>query len=160
MCLGPTWTLPGWPTESAAPTSIGPGAASAYDCSPRWRAPARLDAMDFDLSDDHRLLRDTVRQFAEAEIAPVAEELDRTKSFPYEIVSQLGKLDLMGIPFPQEYGGAGGDSVASAGGGPRPRGAAAGGAPPRSPAGGGGGRGRGPSLGRPPLRAPPRAGAP
>jgi short/branched chain acyl-CoA dehydrogenase len=67
--------------------------------------------MDFDLSDDHRLLRDTVRQFAEAEIAPVAEELDRTKSFPYEIVSQLGKLDLMGIPFPQEYGGAGGDSL-------------------------------------------------
>src|ERR1035441_5201990 len=111
MCLGPTWTSPGWPTESAAPTSIGPGAGSAYDCSPRWRAPARLDAMDFDLSDDHRLLRDTVRQFAEAEIAPVAEELDRTKSFPYEIVSQLGKLDLMGIPFPQEYGGAVGDSL-------------------------------------------------
>jgi short/branched chain acyl-CoA dehydrogenase len=67
--------------------------------------------MEFDLSDDHRLLRDTVRQFAEAEIAPAAEELDRTKSFPYEIVRQLGKLDLMGIPFPQEYGGAGGDSL-------------------------------------------------
>jgi len=67
--------------------------------------------MDFDLSHDHRLLRDTVRQFAEAEIAPVAEELDRTKSFPYEIVSHLGKLDLMGIPFPHEYGGAGGDSL-------------------------------------------------
>jgi short/branched chain acyl-CoA dehydrogenase len=67
--------------------------------------------MEFDLSHDHRLLRDTVRQFAEAEIAPVAEELDRTKSFPYEIVRQLGKLDLMGIPFPHEYGGAGGDSL-------------------------------------------------
>src|ERR1039458_8490585 len=67
--------------------------------------------MEFDLSDDHRLLRDTVRQFAEAEIAPAAEELDRTKSFPYEIVRQLGKLDLMGIPYPQEYGGAGGDSL-------------------------------------------------
>jgi short/branched chain acyl-CoA dehydrogenase len=67
--------------------------------------------MQFDLSHDHRLLRDTVREFAEAEIAPVAEELDRTKSFPYEIVSQLAKLDLMGIPFPQEYGGAGGDSL-------------------------------------------------
>src|ERR1700744_2713988 len=70
--------------------------------------------MDFDLSDDHRLLRDTVRDFARQEIAPVAEELDRTKSFPYEIVKRLGELDLMGIPFPEEYGGAGGDSLAYA----------------------------------------------
>src|SRR5438477_12670985 len=70
--------------------------------------------MDFGLSDDHRLLRATVREFAEQEIAPVAEELDRTKSFPYEIVRRLGELDLMGIPFPEEYGGAGGDSLAYA----------------------------------------------
>ena len=48
------------------------------------------------------------------EIAPVAEELDRTKSFPYEIVRRLGELDLMGIPFPEEYGGGGGDSLAYA----------------------------------------------
>jgi short/branched chain acyl-CoA dehydrogenase len=70
--------------------------------------------MQFDLSDDHRLLRDTVRDFARQEIAPVAEELDRTHSFPYEIVKRLGELDLMGIPFPEEYGGAGGDSLAYA----------------------------------------------
>jgi short-chain 2-methylacyl-CoA dehydrogenase len=70
--------------------------------------------MDFDLSPDHELIRRTVREFAEAEVAPVAEELDRTKSFPYEIVAQLGKLGLMGIPFPQEYGGGGGDTVAYA----------------------------------------------
>src|SRR3981081_4745958 len=70
--------------------------------------------MQFDLSDDHRLLRDTVREFARQEIAPVAEELDRTKSFPYEIVRRLGELDLMGIPFPEEYGGAGGDTLAYA----------------------------------------------
>jgi short/branched chain acyl-CoA dehydrogenase len=70
--------------------------------------------MQFDLSDDHRLLRDTVREFARQEIAPVAEELDRTKSFPYEIVKRLGELDLMGIPFPEAYGGAGGDSLAYA----------------------------------------------
>jgi short-chain 2-methylacyl-CoA dehydrogenase len=70
--------------------------------------------MDFDLSDHHRLLRDTVRDFATQEIAPVAEELDRTKSFPYEIVKRLGELDLMGIPFPEEYGGGGGDSLAYA----------------------------------------------
>ena len=70
--------------------------------------------MDFDLSPDHELIRRTVREFAEAEVAPVAEELDRTKSFPYEIVAQLGKLGLMGIPFPQEYGGGGGDTLAYA----------------------------------------------
>ena len=70
--------------------------------------------MALDLSDDHRLLRSTVREFAEQEIAPVAEELDRTKSFPYAIVRRLGELDLMGIPFPEELGGAGGDSLAYA----------------------------------------------
>ena len=70
--------------------------------------------MDLDLPDHHRLLRETVRDFATAEIAPVAEELDRTKQFPYEIVKRLGELDLMGIPFPEEYGGAGGDSLAYA----------------------------------------------
>jgi alkylation response protein AidB-like acyl-CoA dehydrogenase len=70
--------------------------------------------VDFDLSHDQRLLRQTVREFAEHEIAPVAEELDRTKSFPYEIVRRLGELDLMGIPFPEEYGGAGADSLSYA----------------------------------------------
>jgi short-chain 2-methylacyl-CoA dehydrogenase len=70
--------------------------------------------MDFDLSPDHELIRRTVREFAEGEVAPVAEELDRTKSFPYEIVKQLAKLNLMGIPFPEEYGGGGGDTLAYA----------------------------------------------
>src|SRR6201996_5233583 len=70
--------------------------------------------MDFDLSPDHELIRRTVREFAEGEVAPVAEELDRTKSFPYEIVRQLGALNLMGIPFPEEYGGGGGDTLAYA----------------------------------------------
>ncbi len=68
--------------------------------------------MDFTLSDDHRLLQRTVRDFARQEVAPVAEELDRTKSFPYDIVRKLGELNLMGIPFPEEYGGAGGDTLA------------------------------------------------
>ncbi len=70
--------------------------------------------MDFDLPPDHELIRATVREFAEAEIAPVAEELDRTKAFPYEIVAKLGELGLMGIPFPEEVGGAGGDALAYA----------------------------------------------
>jgi short-chain 2-methylacyl-CoA dehydrogenase len=67
--------------------------------------------VNFDLSDEQRLLRDTVRDFARQEVAPVAEELDRTKSFPYEIVAKLGKLGLMGIPFPEEYGGGGADTL-------------------------------------------------
>ena len=70
--------------------------------------------MDFDLSPDHELIRRTVREFAEGEIAPVAEELDREKRFPYEIVAQLGELGLMGIPFPEDVGGAGGDTLAYA----------------------------------------------
>src|SRR5581483_8682286 len=70
--------------------------------------------MEFDLADHHRLLRDTVRDFAQQEIAPAAEELDRNKRFPYDIVKRLGELDLMGIPFPERFGGGGGDSIAYA----------------------------------------------
>ena len=70
--------------------------------------------MDFDLSPDHELIRRTVRDFAEGEVAPVAEALDHEKRFPYEIVEKLGGLGLMGIPFPEEYGGAGGDTLAYA----------------------------------------------
>jgi alkylation response protein AidB-like acyl-CoA dehydrogenase len=70
--------------------------------------------MDFDLSDDHELIRRTVREFAEGEVAPVAEELDRDKRFPYDLVRQLGDLNLMGIPFPERYGGAGADTLAYA----------------------------------------------
>jgi short-chain 2-methylacyl-CoA dehydrogenase len=68
--------------------------------------------MDFALSPDHQLIQRTVREFAEGEIASVAEELDRTKAFPYEIVAKLAGLGLMGIPSPQSYGGGGGDTLA------------------------------------------------
>src|SRR6266516_787389 len=67
--------------------------------------------MDFDLSQEQKLIQSTVRDFALGEIAPVAEELDRTKSFPYEIVAKLGELGMMGIPFPEEYGGGGADTL-------------------------------------------------
>ncbi len=70
--------------------------------------------MNFELSDDHELLRSTVRDFAEGEVAPVAEELDRLHEIPYEIIAKLGALNLMGIPFPEEYGGGGGDTLAYA----------------------------------------------
>ncbi|HEX5469714.1 MAG TPA: acyl-CoA dehydrogenase family protein [Gaiellaceae bacterium] len=68
--------------------------------------------MDFDLSDDHELLRQTVRDFAQERIAPVAQELDREHRFPYDIVAALGELGLMGIPIPEEHGGSGGDTLA------------------------------------------------
>ncbi|MHB9149651.1 MAG: acyl-CoA dehydrogenase family protein [Thermoleophilia bacterium] len=68
--------------------------------------------MDFDLSDDHKLIRATVREFAEKEIAPRAEEMDREAAFPYDIVSGLAELGLLGVPFPEEYGGSGGDTLA------------------------------------------------
>ena len=67
--------------------------------------------MLFDLDDDTRLLQSTVREFAVSEIAPVAEELDRTKAFPYALVAKMGELGWMGIPFPEEVGGAGGTSL-------------------------------------------------
>jgi short-chain 2-methylacyl-CoA dehydrogenase len=70
--------------------------------------------VDFDLSDEHDLLRKTVREFAEERIAPVAEELDREHRFPYEIVSELAELGLMGIPIPEDHGGAGGDTLSYA----------------------------------------------
>src|SRR5687767_8898890 len=70
--------------------------------------------MDFELPDDHKAIQSLVRDFAQNEVRPVAEHLDKTKSFPYEIVAKLGELGLMGIPFPEEYGGGGGDSLAYA----------------------------------------------
>jgi short-chain 2-methylacyl-CoA dehydrogenase len=70
--------------------------------------------MDFDLSREQKLIQETVRDFARSEIAPVAEELDRDHRFPYEIVAKLGELGLMGIPFPEEYGGGGADTLSYA----------------------------------------------
>jgi short-chain 2-methylacyl-CoA dehydrogenase len=67
--------------------------------------------MDFGLDDQTELLQRTVREFAQAEVAPAAAELDRTKSFPYEIVAKMAGLGWMGIPFPEEVGGAGGSSL-------------------------------------------------
>jgi short/branched chain acyl-CoA dehydrogenase len=67
--------------------------------------------MDFDFDDETALLQRTVRQFAREVVAPAAGELDRTHSFPYEIVAQMAELGWMGIPFPEEVGGAGGSSL-------------------------------------------------
>jgi len=65
--------------------------------------------MDFTLNDEQQMIRDMCREFAEAEIRPRAEEMDRTGAFPYEIIAKMGELGLLGLPFPEEYGGAGAD---------------------------------------------------
>jgi len=70
--------------------------------------------VNFDLSEEHELLRSTVRDFAEKRIAPVAEELDREHRFPYDIVAELAELGLMGIPIPEEHEGGGGDTLSYA----------------------------------------------
>ena len=66
------------------------------------------------LTDEHRMLRDTVRDFAQREIVPVAAQLDETGEFPQETVRRMGALGLMGIEVPEEYGGAGMDALACA----------------------------------------------
>ena len=70
--------------------------------------------MDLDVTQEQQLVRDTVREFAREKIAPIAEVLDRESRFPYELVAELGELGLMGLPLPEEYGGAGGDTVSYA----------------------------------------------
>jgi len=70
--------------------------------------------MNYELTDEQELLRKTVRDFAVSRVAPVAEELDREERFPYELVSELAELGLMGIPIPEEHGGAGADTVSYA----------------------------------------------
>jgi alkylation response protein AidB-like acyl-CoA dehydrogenase len=70
--------------------------------------------MQFDLNEEQEQIRRLVRDFADGEVRPVAEELDREKRFPYEIVAKLGELGLMGIPYPEEYGGGGADNLSYA----------------------------------------------
>jgi short-chain 2-methylacyl-CoA dehydrogenase len=70
--------------------------------------------LNFDLTQEQQLVRDTVREFAESRIAPVAAQLDREHRFPYELVAELAELGLMGMTVPEEYGGAGADTLSYA----------------------------------------------
>jgi len=70
--------------------------------------------LNFDLTQEQQLVRDTVREFAVSQIAPVAAELDREHRFPYELVTKLAELGLMGMTLPEEYGGAGADTLSYA----------------------------------------------
>jgi short/branched chain acyl-CoA dehydrogenase len=68
--------------------------------------------IDFTLNEEHEALRRTVREFARDVVAPVIAEHYENHTFPYEIVRQMGKMGLFGLPFPEEYGGMGGDYFA------------------------------------------------
>ncbi len=68
--------------------------------------------LDLGLSEEHETLRKTVESFARSVVAPRAEEMDRTEEFPYDIVAGMASMGLFGLPFPEEYGGMGGDYFA------------------------------------------------
>jgi short-chain 2-methylacyl-CoA dehydrogenase len=75
---------------------------------------AYTSAMDFDLTDEQRAIQSLAREFARDEVRPRAEEMDRDAQFPYELVAKMAELGFMGLPFPEEYGGAGADTVSYA----------------------------------------------
>jgi short/branched chain acyl-CoA dehydrogenase len=70
--------------------------------------------LNFDLGQEHELVRSTVREFAQERVAPLAEELDREGRFPYELVGQMAELGLMGMTIPEQHGGGGADTLAYA----------------------------------------------
>jgi len=67
--------------------------------------------MDFRFSEEQRMIRDMTRKFVDDVVAPKAEEMDATGEYPYEIMAKMAELGMMGIPFPVEYGGSGGNWV-------------------------------------------------
>jgi len=70
--------------------------------------------MNFDLTDEQKAIQSLCREFARDEVAPQAERNDREERFPYELVRKMAELGLMGLPFPEKYGGAGADTVSYA----------------------------------------------
>ncbi len=70
--------------------------------------------MDLDLSPEHRLLRDTIREYMVGEVAPIVDEHERERRFPVEVVRRIGELGWLGIPIPEDEGGAGLDTLAYA----------------------------------------------
>ncbi len=68
--------------------------------------------MKFELSEEHRMIQRMVREFAEKEVAPRAEEIDETDRFPEDLFRRMGEVGILGLPFPEEYGGSGGDYIA------------------------------------------------
>ena len=110
----------GTSTEEPAGTgalgaTLGSDMAGRLAPGPRTRCGGRLGPpMDLDLPADHRLLRDTIRDFMQTEVAPIVEEHERERRFPTDIVRRIGELGWLGIPIPEDEGGAGLDTLAYA----------------------------------------------
>ena len=67
---------------------------------------------NFELSEEHKMIRQAARDFALKEIAPIAAEFDETGDFPYETIMKMGAMGFMGIEVPENFGGAGMDTLA------------------------------------------------
>ena len=67
--------------------------------------------MDFALTEENQMIKDMTRKFVDENVIPYAEEWDRSHEYPYHVMTQMGELGMMGIPFPEKYGGSGGDWV-------------------------------------------------
>ena len=70
--------------------------------------------MNFDLTSEQEMIKKTIRDFADQEVAPSARERDRNKLFPLAIFKKLAEMGMMGLPFPEEFGGGGADTVSFA----------------------------------------------
>jgi butyryl-CoA dehydrogenase len=70
--------------------------------------------MNFDLTDEQKAIASLARDFAQNEVKPRAEEMDREEAFPYDLVAKMAELGFLGLPFPEKYGGAGADTVSYA----------------------------------------------
>jgi butyryl-CoA dehydrogenase len=67
--------------------------------------------MNFELTEEQLLIQEMVREFARTEVAPIAAEIDRDHRFPEELIPQMAKLNILGVPIAEEFGGAGADNV-------------------------------------------------
>src|SRR6266508_4377365 len=81
-------------------------AALASPVSARKPHRRKEPTMEYELPEEIQMLRQAVREFAEKEIAPIAREIDEEERVPFEVLKKAGELGLMGVPFPEQYGGA------------------------------------------------------
>ena len=115
--LGRGWSIPGMARRLApCPAARRMAAAFALALPVGWATirPMYAGGMDLDLAPEHGLLRDTVRQFMLAEVAPQIDEHERERRFPVDVVRRLGEMGWLGIPIPGDEGGAGLDTLAYA----------------------------------------------
>ncbi|MCK4827909.1 acyl-CoA dehydrogenase family protein, partial [bacterium] len=70
--------------------------------------------MDFELTEEQKLIQTTIRRFAQDELAPIADELDQAEEFPWKVFQRMAELGLLGMILPTQYGGSGSDELSLA----------------------------------------------